>query len=98
LGDNDIKCSPSKTANDTLGGFEMAGWFPENVSTFGGDVDGVFWLIFYITAVWFFITEGLILYFVFRYRRKAGHRAVYATGDRREHGGFFPLKYLFSAA
>jgi cytochrome c oxidase subunit 2 len=59
----------------------MASWFPENVSTFGGDVDAVFWLIFYITAVWFFITEGLILYFVFRYRRKAGQKAVYAPGN-----------------
>ena len=55
----------------------MSSWFPENVSTFGGDVDGIFWLIFYITAVWFFITEGLIIYFIVRYRR----RPVYAAGD-----------------
>src|SRR5690606_18202343 len=41
----------------------------------------VFWLIFYITTVWFFITEGLIVYFVFRYRRKPGRKAVYAAGD-----------------
>ena len=59
----------------------MAGWLPENVSTFGGEVDGIFWLIFYITAVWFFLTEGLILYFVFRYRRKPGRKAAYVTGD-----------------
>jgi cytochrome c oxidase subunit 2 len=59
----------------------MASWLPENVSTFGGDVDGIFKLIFYITAVWFFITEGLILYFVFRYRRKPGRKAAYVAGD-----------------
>lgn len=59
----------------------MAGWLPENVSTFGGDVDQVFRLIFYITAVWFFITEGLILYFVLRYRRKPGQKAAYITGN-----------------
>lgn len=59
----------------------MAGWLPENVSSFGGEVDGIFWLIFYITAVWFFLTEGLILYFVFRYRRKPGVKAAYVTGD-----------------
>ena len=59
----------------------MQNWFPENVSTFGGDVDGVFWFIFYIVTVWFFLTEGLILYFIFRYRRKPGRNAVYATGD-----------------
>ncbi|MEO6165109.1 MAG: cytochrome c oxidase subunit II [Candidatus Binatia bacterium] len=59
----------------------MHSWFPENVSTYGGDVDGIFWFIFYIVTVWFFITEGLILYFIFRYRRKPGRSAVYATGD-----------------
>lgn len=59
----------------------MQSWFPENVSTFGGDVDGIFWFIFYIVTVWFFLTEGLILYFVFRYRRKPGQKAVYAAGD-----------------
>lgn len=64
-----------------LEAFAMASWLPENVSTFGGDIDGIFRLIFYITAVWFFITEGLILYFIFRYRRKAGQKAAYVTGN-----------------
>jgi cytochrome c oxidase subunit 2 len=59
----------------------MQNWFPENVSTFGADVDGIFWFIFYITTAWFFITEGLIVYFIVRYRRKPGRRAVYATGE-----------------
>jgi cytochrome c oxidase subunit 2 len=59
----------------------MLNWLPENVSTFGADVDGIFLLIFYITTVWFFITEGLIVYFVFRYRRRPGQKAVYATGN-----------------
>jgi len=59
----------------------MSNWFPENVSTFGGDVDSIFWLIFYITTVWFFITEGLIVYFAFRYRRKPGGKAAYVLGD-----------------
>lgn len=59
----------------------MSSWFPENVSTFGGDVDGIFWLIFYITTAWFFITEGLIVCFIIRYRRRPGCKAVYAVGD-----------------
>jgi cytochrome c oxidase subunit 2 len=59
----------------------MLSWFPENVSTFGGDVDGIFWLIFYITTVWFFITEGVLVYFAFRYRRKPGKKAAYVLGD-----------------
>jgi len=59
----------------------MRDWFPENVSTFGGDVDGIFWFIFYIVTVWFFLTEGLIVYFMVRYRRKAGQKATYALGN-----------------
>ena len=59
----------------------MQNWFPENVSTFGGDIDGIFRFIFYIVTVWFFITEGLIVYFIIRYRRKAGQKSVYVAGN-----------------
>ena len=59
----------------------MFSWFPENVSTYGGDIDGIFWFIFYITSVWFLITEGLIIFCLFRYRRKPGQRARYFRGD-----------------
>ena len=59
----------------------MSNWFPENVSTFGADVDGVFWLIFYIITVWFFLTEGLLVYFIIRYRRRPGEKAAYVLGD-----------------
>ncbi|HXG52393.1 MAG TPA: cytochrome c oxidase subunit II [candidate division Zixibacteria bacterium] len=59
----------------------MSSWLPRNVSTFGGDVDGIFWLIFYMTAAWFVLTEGLIVYFAFRFRRRVGRRAAYVTGS-----------------
>jgi cytochrome c oxidase subunit II len=59
----------------------MANWFPQNVSTFGGDIDGIFWFIFYVTAIWFFLTEGLLVYFVLRYRRKPGQKALYVAGN-----------------
>lgn len=59
----------------------MSKWFPDNVSTFGGDIDSLFYLIFYITAVWFFLTQGLILFFLIRYRRREGRRAAYVHGN-----------------
>ena len=59
----------------------MHNWFPENVSTFGADIDGIFWFIFYIVTVWFFLTEGLIIYFIIRYRRTPGRKAVYTPGN-----------------
>jgi cytochrome c oxidase subunit 2 len=60
----------------------MQKWFPENVSTFGGDIDSVFTLIYYIVGFWFLLTEGVLLYFVLRYRKRAGQPAKYVRGDR----------------
>jgi cytochrome c oxidase subunit 2 len=56
-------------------------WFPENISTFGGDIDHVFSLIYYIVGFWFLLTEAVLLYFIIRYRRRAGQPAVYNRGD-----------------
>jgi hypothetical protein len=44
----------------------MLDWFPEVVSTYGGDIDFVFFLIFWIGLFWFVLAEGLIFYFIFR--------------------------------
>lgn len=57
------------------------GWFPENISTFGGDVDRIFYLIYYIVGVWFLAAEGLLIYFVVRYRRREGQKASYVPGE-----------------
>ncbi len=57
-------------------------WFPENVSTFGGAVDRVFFLIYYIVGFWFLLTVAVIVCFAVRYRRRAGESAAYVRGDR----------------
>ena len=59
-----------------------AGWFPENISTYGADLDGVFYLILYIVGFWFILAEITIFYLAFRYRRQPGRRAAYVRGDR----------------
>ena len=60
----------------------MDRWFPENISTYGADVDGVFYLIYYIVGFWFVLSQVAIIYFIVRYRRRSGARAVYVRGDR----------------
>jgi cytochrome c oxidase subunit 2 len=57
-------------------------WLPENVSTYGGDVDAVIAVIWYNTVVWFAVTFGTIGLFLVRYRRRAGRAAAYVKGDR----------------
>jgi cytochrome c oxidase subunit II len=59
----------------------MANLLPGNVSTFGGDIDHVFWLIFWIVGVWFVLAEGALFYALVRYRRKPGARAQFLRGD-----------------
>ena len=59
----------------------MRNWFPENISTFGADLDGVFFLIYYIVLFWFVLVEGILVYFVFRYRRRPNQPASYVRGD-----------------
>ncbi len=57
-------------------------WLPENVSSFGRDIDGILLLIYYITLAWFIATIGTLLVFVIRYRRRDGRRAAHVRGDR----------------
>jgi cytochrome c oxidase subunit 2 len=59
----------------------MMGWLPENVSTYGGEVDSLFYLIYYITgAVFILVTAAMILFLVL-YRHREGRRAIYSHGN-----------------
>lgn len=57
-------------------------WLPENVSSYGEDIDGVFTLIYGLTLGWFVLMMGAFLYFVIRYRRRTGVPAVHVQGNR----------------
>src|SRR5271166_768834 len=59
----------------------MLTWLPQNISTFGGDIDHLFALIYYVLAVWFIAVEALILYFVVRYHRSRQAKPIYVRGD-----------------
>jgi cytochrome c oxidase subunit 2 len=57
-------------------------WLPENVSTYGGEIDAIIALIYYVTLAWFFLTLGAFALFLVLYRRQEGRRATYIQGDR----------------
>ncbi len=56
---------------------------PEAFSTFADDVDSLYYLILWITGVVFFLTEGLLIYFLIRYRHKEGRTARYYHGSTK---------------
>lgn len=66
----------------------MLRWMPENVSTYGGDVDAVFSLIYAIVGVWFVLTYGAIVYALIRYRRSRHPQARYIQGNRLAQYGW----------
>jgi len=59
----------------------LSWWLPHNVSTYGGDVDYLFYLIFYITGVAWVLVQALMLIFLFVYRHREGRRATYTHGN-----------------
>ncbi len=59
----------------------MLSWLPEDVSTFGREIDSLFYLIYYITAVTFILVTVLMVVFLIMYRQKEGRRATYTHGN-----------------
>jgi cytochrome c oxidase subunit 2 len=59
----------------------MMGWLPENVSTFGGDIDRIFYLIYYITGAVFVLVTVLLASALILFRQREGRRAVYSHGN-----------------
>ena len=59
----------------------MLRWLPEDVSTYGHEIDSLFYLIYYITAVAFILVTVLMVVFLIKYREQPGRRAVYSHGN-----------------
>ena len=59
------------------------GWMlPEPVSTFGGEIDALYYMILAITGAIFVIVEVALIVFIIRYRRREGRKAAYSHGNK----------------
>jgi cytochrome c oxidase subunit II len=56
-------------------------WLPQNVSTFGDEIDWLFHLIYAITGITFILVAVTFLAFLFIYRDRPGRRARYTHGS-----------------
>lgn len=61
--------------------FDFLGWFPANISTFGGELDALFAIIWWVCVGIFFLTFGLMAIFMIRYRHREGHRGYNYHGN-----------------
>ena len=59
----------------------MLRWLPEDVSTYGHEIDSLFFLIYYITAATFILVTVLMVLFLVMYRERPGRRATYSHGN-----------------
>jgi cytochrome c oxidase subunit 2 len=59
----------------------MMSWFPENIATYGKELDDLFYLIYYITGAVFLLVTVLLVAFLVLYRERPGRRAVYSHGN-----------------
>ncbi len=59
----------------------MMQWLPENVSTFGGEIDSLFYFIYYLTGTVLVLVTVITIIFLILYRHRAGRRAVYCHGN-----------------
>jgi cytochrome c oxidase subunit II len=57
------------------------GWLPENVSTYGGGIDNLFVLIYWITAIAFLGVMIALIVFIIKYRYQEGRKAAYIEGS-----------------
>jgi cytochrome c oxidase subunit 2 len=59
--------------------------FPDNVSTYGQEIDNLFWLILVFVAIAFFASLFILIYPLLRYNKNASPKATYFTGEKKKH-------------
>jgi cytochrome c oxidase subunit 2 len=59
----------------------MMRWLPENIATYGQEIDDLFYLIYYITGAAFLLVTALTILFLVIYRQRPGRKAVYSHGS-----------------
>jgi cytochrome c oxidase subunit 2 len=59
----------------------LSWWLPENVSTFGAEIDWLFGLIYWITGITFVLVAVTFIAFLVIYRDRPGRRATYTHGS-----------------
>lgn len=72
----------------------MLTWLPQNISTYGGDLDHLFHLMYYILAVWFIAVEGLLLFFLIRFHKSRQAKPVYVRGDTSSQAAWVLIPVL----
>jgi len=64
-------------------------------STFAGDIDFVFSLIFWLVGFWFLAAQVVFFYLILRFRKRSpGQKAEYITGELKSEKRFITIPHL----
>jgi cytochrome c oxidase subunit 2 len=58
-------------------------WLPKDISTYGGRIDRLFYIILGTTAFFFILTEAILVYALFRYAGRPERRGTYIHGNHK---------------
>ncbi len=58
-------------------------WLPANVASFGGEVDGLYYLILGFTTFFFVLTEAILVYAMYRFAWRPNSKSQYVEGNHR---------------
>jgi cytochrome c oxidase subunit 2 len=72
----------------------MFGLFPDIASSYAGDVDNLILWVTIIVGFWFFLAEGVFFYFLFKFRKRDGQKALYITGEKKEEMKWISLPHF----
>ncbi len=72
----------------------MIEYFVPSASTYAGDIDFVFILVFWIVAPFFLLSEGVFLWLILRFRKKDGVKAEYITGEVQSQKRWITFPHL----
>jgi len=53
-------------------------------SSYAKDIDNLIWIIAILGGFWFFLAEGVLFYFLIKFRHKEGQKAQYLVGESKE--------------
>ena len=72
----------------------MMEYLIQAASSYAGDIDRLIIVVAVLTGFWLLIAEGVLFYFVFKFKKKDGVKAQYITGEEKEHKNGFPCRTI----
>jgi cytochrome c oxidase subunit II len=66
----------------------------QRASTFAADIDFLIMLVAWIVGFWGLLAEGVLFYFIFKYRKKEGVASQYVGGEKKEEKKWISIPHM----